>query len=200
MIFLSKNHVTPAAETLSCTFEDYPIFTFLFPEKLKRKEKLLALFVGLGRYGLRYGYVHASSQNFEGVAIWLNSEVMKMTLISYIRCGFLKVLRKVGLKYTMRYLKLLDFMGELHDKHMSEPHWHLAFLGVRPEHQRKGYGTLLMDEMLNYSKNDNWPYYLETAEEKNIDFYEKFGFKLVESAKLPESEVDHFCMVKRSAK
>ncbi len=57
-----------------------------------------------------------------------------------------------------------------------------------------------MDEMLKYSKSDNWPYYLETAEEKNINFYEKFGFKLVESTKLPESDVDHFCMVKRSAK
>lgn len=200
MIFLSKEHIKRAAETLSSAFEDYSFFTFLLPEKVKRKEKLLGLFEGLERYGLRYGYVQASSLNFEGVAIWLNSEIMKMSLISYIRCGFFKVIRKLGLKATMRYLKILDFMTELHKKHMPEPHWHFAYLGVSPENQRKGYGAFLIEEMLKYSKSDNWPYYLETAEEKNIDFYERFGFKLVESVKLPESDVDHFCMVKRSAK
>lgn len=197
IIFLSKKHIKPAAETLSSAFEDFPLFTFLLPEKIKRKEKLMVAFEGFERYGLKYGYIQASSLNFEGIAIWLNSEIMKMTLISYIRCGFFKFMRKVGLKVTMRYLKFLDYATELHEKHMPEPHWYLAFLGVHPDYQRKGYGTSLMDEMLKYSESNNWPYYLETAVEKNIDFYRKFGFKLVETGRVPESDVNHYCMVRR---
>jgi GNAT superfamily N-acetyltransferase len=69
---------------------------------------------------------------------------------------------------------------------------------VHPEHQRKGYGTFLVNEMLQYSESDNWPYYLETHEEKNIAFFNKFGFKLVETGRLPESDVNHWCMVKKT--
>ena len=198
IIFLSKKHIKPAAKTLSSAFEDYPLTTLVFPEKFKRKEKLMAAFEFPERFGLRYGYVHASSLNLEGVAIWLNSEIEKDSLISYIRCGLFKFVRKVGLKGTMRYLKIVDYLTELHEKHMPEPHWYLFYLGVHPEHQRKGYGTFLMDEMLKYSEGDNWPYYLETADEKNVDFYQRFGFKIVETGILPESDVKLYCMVKRT--
>lgn len=193
---LTKKHVKPAAETLSAALEEDPLYIFLFPERSERKEKLMAIYETIVRYGLRYGRVHATSRNFEGVAIWFNTEEMKSSIISYLRCGLFKVVRKLGLKDSKRFLEVADYDEELHEKHLPEPHWYLNTLGVCPDHQRKGYGTLLINEMLKSTKNDNWFYYLETFKEANTFYYQKFGFKIVEKAILPKSDVKIICMIK----
>jgi len=196
-ILLSKINRHQAAETLALAFENFPLFTFLLPEKLKRKEKLMAIFESFVRYGLRYGSVYATSPNFEGVAIWFNYEEMNTSLIGYFRCGMFKLLRKLGLKNSLRFVKTNDYGLELHEKNMPESHWYLLLLGVHPDHQGKGHGTHLVDDMLKLTQNDNWPYWVDTQKEENVFFFEKFGFEVVEVGKIPESDVKHWCMIKR---
>jgi GNAT superfamily N-acetyltransferase len=196
-ILVTKVNVQQAAETLISAFEDFPLFTFLLPEKLKRREKLMAIFEGYIRFGLRYGYVYATSSNFKGTAIWFNYEEMNTSIISYLRCGMFKLLRKLGLKDSLRFVKINDYGLELHEKNISEPHWYLLLLGVHPPHQGKGYGTLLVEEMFRLTDNNKWPYWVDTQKEENVNFFQKFGFDLVEVGKIPESDVKHWCMIKK---
>ena len=196
IILLSKKYIKQAAETLASAFEDFPLYTFLLPEKFKRKEKVMVLFETYVRYGLRFGRVYATSLSFEGIAIWLNFEEMKTSLISYFRCGMFKCIRKLGLKDCLRLLKIVDYLEELHEKNLPEPHWYLFNLGVLPDHQGKGYGTVLIEEMLKLTEKDNWPYYLETSTEENAAYFQKFGFKIVEVGIIPKSNVKNLCMIK----
>ncbi|MDQ3657826.1 MAG: GNAT family N-acetyltransferase, partial [Chloroflexota bacterium] len=77
----------------------------------------------------------------------------------------------------------------------KEPCWYLAALGVDPERQGQGIGSRLMETAL--AEIDRSPEtagaaargaatrgaaYLETGEEINVRFYERFGFKVRESA------------------
>jgi ribosomal protein S18 acetylase RimI-like enzyme len=196
-ILVTKVNVQQAAETLTSAFEDFPLFTFLLPEKLKRREKLMVVFEGYIRFGLRYGYVYATSSNFEGTAIWFNYEEMNTSLISYLRCGMFKLLRKLGLKDSLRFVKINDYGLELHERNISESHWYLLLLGVRPHYQGKGYGTLLVDEMFRLTENNKWSYWVDTQKEENVSFFQKFGFELVEVGKIPESDIKHWCMIKK---
>jgi len=60
-----------------------------------------------------------------------------------------------------------------------EQHWHLGPIGVLPTHQRLGVGSMLMDRFCREVDACVSKAYLETDLDKNVRFYEKFGFKVV---------------------
>jgi len=60
-----------------------------------------------------------------------------------------------------------------------EQHWHLGPIGVRPTHQGSGIGSMLMERFCKEVDACLAKAYLETDLDKNVRFYEKFGFKIV---------------------
>jgi ribosomal protein S18 acetylase RimI-like enzyme len=58
-------------------------------------------------------------------------------------------------------------------------HWHLGPIGVLPSHQGKGIGSILMERFCNEVDACKADAYLETDVDKNVRFYEKFGFKVI---------------------
>lgn len=66
-------------------------------------------------------------------------------------------------------------LDELFDKHHPvDPHWHLAFLAVHPEHQGHGLGGALMDS--THQDLGGTPAYLEATNEENIRLYRRYGY------------------------
>ncbi len=63
--------------------------------------------------------------------------------------------------------------------HPAEPHWYLAFVGVEPNLQRAGVGTLLLAPVLALADRDRVPCYLETPFPGTHGFYRRLGFQLV---------------------
>ncbi|MGD9149960.1 MAG: GNAT family N-acetyltransferase [Desulfobacterales bacterium] len=61
----------------------------------------------------------------------------------------------------------------------SHQHWHLGPVGVLPSHQRKGIGTRLLSLFCKEVDACSAPAYLETDSDKNVRFYERFGFQVV---------------------
>lgn len=66
---------------------------------------------------------------------------------------------------------------EKHDP--VEQHWHLGPIGVLPMHQGLGIGSILMERFCKEVDACMAKAYLETDLDKNVRFYEKFGFKVV---------------------
>src|SRR5918996_1520389 len=58
----------------------------------------------------------------------------------------------------------------------EEPHVHLGPIGVAPEAQGRGVGTLLMNRYIEYLEQERCHGYLETDRRENVEFYKKFGF------------------------
>ena len=65
-----------------------------------------------------------------------------------------------------------------------EQHWHLGPIGVLPNHQGLGVGTILMDRFCKEVDACRAKAYLETDFDKNVRFYEKFGFKVVSESEI----------------
>jgi ribosomal protein S18 acetylase RimI-like enzyme len=58
-------------------------------------------------------------------------------------------------------------------------HWHLGPVGVLPSHQGKGIGTKLLSRFCKEVDACLAPAYLETDTDKDVRFYERFGFQVV---------------------
>lgn len=69
--------------------------------------------------------------------------------------------------------------------HPHEPHYYLQLLGVDPDHQGKGAGRALLTPMLMQCDAQQTFAYLETANPKNVGYYESFGFQVVHSMPMP---------------
>lgn len=65
-----------------------------------------------------------------------------------------------------------------------EQHWHLGPIGVLPSHQGSGIGTMLMERFCREVDACFAKAYLETEGDKNVRFYEKFGFKVVRESEI----------------
>ena len=63
-------------------------------------------------------------------------------------------------------------------------HWHLGPVGVLPSHQGKGIGTKLLRRFCKEVDACIAPAYLETDTDRNVRFYERFGFQVVEETEI----------------
>ena len=66
----------------------------------------------------------------------------------------------------------------------SNRHWHFGPIGVLPSHQGKGIGTKLLSRFCKEVDACLSPAYLETDTDKNVRFYERFGFEVVEETEI----------------
>lgn len=64
----------------------------------------------------------------------------------------------------------------------QRPHWHLGPVGILPEYQGQGIGTLLMSRFCALVDDDRTGSYLETDRPENVPFYRRFGFDVTGNA------------------
>jgi ribosomal protein S18 acetylase RimI-like enzyme len=69
---------------------------------------------------------------------------------------------------------ILEQMGRYHP---GEPHWYLPLIGVDPARQNEGHGSRLMRRALAAADRDARLAYLESANPRNVPFYERLGFE-----------------------
>ena len=62
--------------------------------------------------------------------------------------------------------------------HPQVEHWYLPTIGVDPQCQGKGYGSVLLARGLEVCDRDHMVAYLESTNPSNIPLYERFGFEV----------------------
>ncbi|MEM9137992.1 MAG: GNAT family N-acetyltransferase, partial [Cyanobacteria bacterium P01_F01_bin.42] len=63
-------------------------------------------------------------------------------------------------------------------------HSHLGPIGVLPEFQRQGVGTQLLQHYCRWLDDHGLAAYLEADKWQNVGLYEKFGFQVIDQAKI----------------
>jgi GNAT superfamily N-acetyltransferase len=106
-----------------------------------------------------------------GVGVW-----------RHIRAGFLATPFSVGLEMPLRRLSAVRDIERRHRAEVKEPHWSLELIGVDPGRQRTGAGGALIRHVLDQADEQGLPAYVITHDERNVAYYERFGFRLVGKA------------------
>lgn len=148
------------------------------------------------RYGILYGEVYGTSQNLEGVAVWIPFEKIEMTIFRLIRAKGFSLYFRLNDEIFSRLNYIENYILSIHKNLANFPHWYLSPIGVAKEFQGKGYASDLLRYMFMRIDQENLPCYLETQNEKNICIYEHFGFIIIEESVIPGTNITHWAMLR----
>jgi ribosomal protein S18 acetylase RimI-like enzyme len=81
-----------------------------------------------------------------------------------------------------RISKVLKRESSIEAVQPKEPFLYVWFIGVDPENQGKGEGSMLLKSVLELAKKKNLSVCLETSTERNFRWYENFGFSVYASS------------------
>ena len=167
---------------LERAFSPDPLFRWAFPNSITRPAALQRFMRVPVEYGLPYGRVTAS-HDARAVCVWLPPGP-GITIPRMIRSGMLAVPLRTGFGPFARFMAANDTMDKIHKARAPEPHWYLVVVGVDPELQGQGFGSAIVREGLALADRESMRSYLETSERRNLAFYERLGFRVLEEAML----------------
>jgi GNAT superfamily N-acetyltransferase len=116
---------------------------------------------------------------FAGAALWLPPGIQpdEETLASVLR-------RSIAADRQAAVFAVFEQMERYHPR---EPHWYLPLIGIDPVHQRKGYGSALLQHTLAQCDREHVPAYLESTNPVNIPLYERHGFNVLATIQVGSS-------------
>jgi ribosomal protein S18 acetylase RimI-like enzyme len=165
-------------DTLVRSFADDPVANFMFAGDRRRRRGLRSLFVTqIRRQYLSGGHVYTTDDR-AGVAIWGAPDRERHGLIE-----LLQLLPTAPFIVSTRMPAALRLLFEVDGLHPKEPHWYLATLGTDPDRQRRGIGSALLRPALARADEEGMPAYLESSKERNISFYARFGFEVIDEVR-----------------
>ena len=173
---LVRGEDVPAlTEGLVRAFADDPVANFMFAGERRRRRGLHSFFTSqMRRQYLPGGHVY-TTEDLAGAAIWGAPDRHRNGLAELAQ-----LLPTAPFLVSTRTVAALRLLFEVDGLHPKEPHWYLATLGTAPEHQGRGVGAALLQPVLARADEDGMPAYLESSKERNVPFYSRFGFEVVE--------------------
>ncbi len=180
IIVLERGQENAAAEALVESHGDYPAFCHVFPDRQRRRRALMPFFRATARDAVAFGAVYAAmdAATVLAVAVWLPPGAFPWSAGRKARAtpDFMRVLAADPRAFP----RFSRYGANAERAHPREPHWYLEVLGVRPQFQRQGLGTRLIQPVLDRADKDGVPCVLETADRANVAYYQQFGFSIVD--------------------
>jgi len=73
----------------------------------------------------------------------------------------------------------MRWLAEVDQLHPKKAHYYLEYLGVEPEQQGKAVGSAILRHLVDKADEEQVGCYLENANPRNITFYQRFGFQII---------------------
>jgi len=170
--------ITPLVDVLARAFDDDPIVRWAFRGTTARLRYSPAFF----HWSLRRHVpqdVSWTTADHRGAALWALPDRWKETPREAI-----ELVGRVARGVSWRTPWVLAGLSTVEQRHPTEPHLYLAVLGVAPEFQGRGVGASLLEPGLALCDSDRLPAYLETSKQRNIAFYARHGFTVIDDSLL----------------
>jgi GNAT superfamily N-acetyltransferase len=119
-------------------------------------------------------YVSERAGTLVGVAAWLPPQPETPGRYARWRSGL--AMAHVRLLFPRAAPQVWAAFATLGEKHPSDPHWYLAFVGINPSEQRHGLGRKLLAPVLEQADHNGQLCYLETPFPDTRAFYRKLRF------------------------
>lgn len=172
------------------SYQDYPLYNHFFGGKYnfelaKRNSDAML------NSAKRNSIIYADSEDINGYVILIPPKQTGIKAIPYLLGG--------GYKFSPSIIYRLNcyesYVNKIKKKYTDYNCWYVNNLSVKKDMQRKGIGTKLLEPIIQYCLDNNTKLYLETNTQKNVNFYKKLGFTLVDESTIPNSNVKNYAML-----
>lgn len=196
---LKKSELSTASRVLDEAFIDDPVFSEVF--KKASPEQRTAFYESTLRFCNRFGAVYAPNKDIGGVAGWVPGERSDWTMWRMLISGALRAGTKMGTDLANYVGEVFQPVDEDRQENMRNKKFHfLAIIGVAKGFQGQGYGSQLINALIEKCESDSRDLYLETETEENVQFYMKYGFEVVKQVNLPLINLPMWEMVREVEK
>lgn len=185
-----------AAATLTSAFFDDPFFTWLFPPSPGRRP-------GMARF-----WTLVLADPAPGNELWVMPDEVSVAYWMPPResdaaepdpdrqAAFGALITELAGDHAPACFEMFGRIGAAHP---TEPHWYLAAVGTRPEHQGSGLGGAVLAPVLAHCDAEGLPAYLESSNPRNVAFYHRLGFEETGRIETPDGAT-HMTAMWRSPK
>lgn len=174
------SHMSTVVDTLARSFESNPSVNFVVRPGKQSHPRIRGLMKYAFDTCLEYGDVFLS-ENGHGAAL-ISFPRQRKTSLSTILADARLAISVIGL---LRVRKILRRESLINAAHPKEPFCYLWFIGVHPDEQGSGIGSRLLSEIIAECNRLKRPIYLETSVERNVRWYQLFGFEIYQTLQLP---------------
>ena len=166
--------------TLAAAFEGYPwtTWTVAADEHLRRLRGLYRLYAQAE--GLPYGEIWVTDR-CESAAMWMPPGHVGPSDEALDRLAPV-IARLFGDRLQAAH----DAEALIRALRPEPAHWYLACMGTHPDHQRRGLGSAVIGPVLACCDANGTPAYCDTSAERNVRFYGRHGFEVVDEADVPD--------------
>ncbi|TVR57889.1 MAG: GNAT family N-acetyltransferase [Spirochaetaceae bacterium] len=194
---LEKKDLDKAVATLKDAFQDDPVWNAVFRDDPNIDKALTGFFAIPLLYGMKFGKAYATSEQLEGVAVWVPGEKSSMGFLRLIASGAVSYGSRIG-SVSMKNLSTLAKQLEPDRKRImsGKSYTYLTVIGVGSEYQGKGYGSTLLKKITTECDETNRYLYLETESEESVRFYERHGFRTEQKIVVSHIDVPMWQMIR----
>lgn len=170
---LQRSDVPAAGRLLGHAFADDPVVCYYFSSNANVVPLSISLMTAAASLAVAYGTAFGlvEEERLRAVALLLPPSRKEFPLRGVIR----EILKRPSL---WRFGPIARYFGVEDSLTPHRPKggcWTLMTLGVEVSHQRKGYGSRLLQGVLHHAVGST--IFLETYRASNLRFYEKHGFE-----------------------
>lgn len=178
----TRADVRALGEMLTRAFWDDPMTEWLLPDERSRSRRVRPFWRSLVRMYIRSPRPAFVAGDALGCAMWSPPAQWRATTAETLR-KIPVILPGVGRGVG----KMIRLFRETERRHPKEEHWYLGLLATDPGHQGQGIGSSLILTMLSRADGEGLPAYLETSKERNVAFYGRHGFEVVDQFTINDS-------------
>jgi ribosomal protein S18 acetylase RimI-like enzyme len=167
------------ADILTKSFENNQSVNYIAKQDEKRLTRIRSLMDYSFEVCYSFGDVFLSDDR-KACALVLYPDKKKTTFKS-ILLDIKLILSCIGVENIKKALTRESKIKQLQPKELM---YYLWFIGVDPDYQNEGIGSILLNEIIEDSEHKERPIYLETSTLKNLPWYQKFGFRIYNELEL----------------
>ncbi len=107
------------------------------------------------------------------------------------------LLNEMGRKSLETYSAIVAFMSAKAKPCIAEDFWYLSIIGILPAFQGRGLGSALITPVLERTDSLGVSTFLETFTQRNMPFYERLGYRSVQSFDEPITNAKYWLMIRK---
>lgn len=194
---MTNENVDEFAECAALAYKDYPLFKYLTNDDYNYKvikNIILSSIKSMNSQMLGL----SNNKEFSATVILCPPGYSGSKALPFLLNGGLKLF---FMKSPLIFFRLMNYENhamKIKKKYTNHDCWYLYNATVKPEFQRQGEISKLLNPIFKFLDRIGQDCYLETHKEENVKLYEHFGFELVETSKIPKTDFVQYSMLRRA--